>query len=193
MVHLKNNKIWSTLHEVPHLHSEMVNHCEKHLVYLGFGIFLCLEKRPSIIPNALPILGTVSSDDPVMQQKLLLSIGMKIKPETEITGTTPAPKSTRTPKASAATGSAAQLERVEAEMKQEPSMNTPEAKLVSHKKSMVQLYPFEVHISRLTPKEIEKHTKRSHELLPHSPTTTRPSLVTTRSMTKRNMCKGQKC
>ena len=39
MIHLKN-KLWCTLHEKPHSHEEMLNHCEKHLVYLGFGIFL---------------------------------------------------------------------------------------------------------------------------------------------------------
>ena len=192
MVHLKNNKIWSTLYEIPHLHSEMVEHCEKHLVYLGFGIFLHLVKRPTITPNALPILGTVSSDNPATQQELLLSIGMEIKPETEITGTTPIRKSTRAPKASAAAGSAAQLERVEAKMKQEPPINKPEAKLVCHIQPMVKLHPFEVCIIRLTPKEIEKHTKRSHELLPHSQTTTRSSPVTTRSMTRRRKYKGQK-
>ena len=98
MVHLKNNKIWSTLQEVPFLHSDLVEHCQKHLVYMGFRIFLCLKKRPPVNPDTLPILGTVSSDDPATQKELLLSVGMKIKPETEITGTTHASKSASIPK-----------------------------------------------------------------------------------------------
>ena len=80
MVHLKNNKIWSTLQEVLFLHSDLVEHCQKHLVYLGFRIFLHLKIRPPVNPDTLPILGTVLSDDPVTQKELLLSIGKKIKP-----------------------------------------------------------------------------------------------------------------
>ena len=64
MVHLKNNKLWSTLCKKPQSHKEMVDCCEKHLVYLSFGIFLCLKKRSPPILETMPILGTVSSDDP---------------------------------------------------------------------------------------------------------------------------------
>ena len=58
MVHLKN-KLWCTLHDKPQSHEEMLNCCEKHLVYLGFGIFLHLENRPPPTLDTLPILGTV--------------------------------------------------------------------------------------------------------------------------------------
>ena len=60
-------------------------------------------------------------------------------------------------------------------------------------KPKVNIYPFAVCIRRLTQKEIEKYTKRpqepkleKHKLPPHSP-------VTTRSMTKKKINKGQKC
>ena len=114
MVHLKNNKLWSTLCEKPQSHEEMVDRCEKHLVYLSFGI---LKKRSPPILETMPILGTVLSDDSATQRELIHSVGMKIKPESAFTGTTPTSKLARLPKARAASGSAVQLERVEAEMK----------------------------------------------------------------------------
>ena len=43
-VHLKNNQIWCTLKNVPTSHHELQTHCEQHLVYLGFGIFLRMQK-----------------------------------------------------------------------------------------------------------------------------------------------------
>ena len=43
-VHLKNNKVWCTLKNVPTAHHELQTHCEQHLVYLGFGIFLHMQK-----------------------------------------------------------------------------------------------------------------------------------------------------
>ena len=55
----------------------------------------------------LPILGTVSSDDPVTQRKHLHQIGMTIKTESEFTGTTSVAKTVKRPKASAAAGSMA--------------------------------------------------------------------------------------
>ena len=65
MVHLHNNRIWSTLHEAPLTHDALLEQCDKHLVYLGFGIFLQLIKREPIV------LGTLSSKDPDTQQDLL--------------------------------------------------------------------------------------------------------------------------
>ena len=62
---------------------------------------------------------------------------------------------------------------------------------------MVEKYPFEVRIRRLTLKEIEKYsmssgqTKRPCTVRP-SVVTIRSSLVTTRSMAKRKLNKGQK-
>ena len=120
MVHLKN-KLWCTLHDKPQSHEEMLNHCEKHLVYLGFGIFLCLEERPPPTLDMLPILCTVSSDDPATQRELLHHIGMTIKTESGLAGTTQVAKTAKYPKTSAAAGSKAQLVRVETEMKAESS------------------------------------------------------------------------
>ena len=38
-IHLKSQKLWCTLHELPLLHDELVERCSIHLVYMGFGIF----------------------------------------------------------------------------------------------------------------------------------------------------------
>ena len=64
-IHLKNNKIWCTLKTVPLLHHELVEHCPIHLVYMRFGIFLQLKKRQ--IPESTRILGTISSEDPMVR------------------------------------------------------------------------------------------------------------------------------
>ena len=198
MIHLKN-KLWCTLREKPHSHEEMLNHCEKHLVYLGFDIFLRLEKRLSRTLDMLPILGTVSSDGPVTQRKLLHQIGMTIKTESGFTGTTSVAKTVKRPTASAAAGSMAQLERVESEMKAETSTTKPHStsyKTPPHKTPMVETCPFEVQIRRLTTKEIEKHTVHKPTIRPctikPSENTTRSSPVTTRSMAKRKLNRGQK-
>ena len=122
---------------------------------------------------------------------------MKIKTESAFTGTTPTPKMVRHPKASAATGSVAQLERVEAEMKVEPLTVKLQATPLPHTNPMVEKYPFEVCIRRLTSKEIEKYTGRSGQtncscIARPSVVTIRSSPVTTRSMTKRKINKGLK-
>ena len=43
-IHLKNKRIWCTLKVVPLHHQELIERCEIHLVYMGFGIFLQLKK-----------------------------------------------------------------------------------------------------------------------------------------------------
>ena len=70
VVHLNNNKLWSTLKTIPASHSEILKICDQHLAYLGFGIFLKLERKP-IQTN---ILGTVTGIDNATQQLLLQSI-----------------------------------------------------------------------------------------------------------------------
>ena len=70
VVHLNNNKLWSTLKTIPATHSELLRICDQHLAYLGFGIFLKLERKP-IQKN---ILGTVTGIDNETQQLLLQSI-----------------------------------------------------------------------------------------------------------------------
>ena len=70
VVHLKNNKLWSTLKTIPATHSELLNICDQHIAYLGFGIFLRLEQKPIQVR----ILGTITGADHETQQLLLQSI-----------------------------------------------------------------------------------------------------------------------
>ena len=70
VVHLKNNKLWSTFKTIPETHSELLNICNQHLAYLGFGIFLRLERKPT----QMKILGTITGADHETQQLLLQSI-----------------------------------------------------------------------------------------------------------------------
>ena len=70
VIHLKNNKLWSTLKTIPATHSELLSICDQHLAYLGFGIFLRLERKPT----QRKILGTVTGIDSETQQLLLQSI-----------------------------------------------------------------------------------------------------------------------
>ena len=70
VVHLRNNKLWSTLKMIPATHSELLNICDQHLAYLGFGIFLRLERKPIQVR----ILGTNTGADHETQQLLLQSI-----------------------------------------------------------------------------------------------------------------------
>ena len=39
-IHLKQNRLWCTLETVPLLHDELLERCQGHLLYMGFGIFL---------------------------------------------------------------------------------------------------------------------------------------------------------
>ena len=70
VVHLKNNKLWSTLKMIPVTHSKLLNICNQHLAYLGFGIFLRLERKPIQVR----ILGTITGANHETQQLLLQSI-----------------------------------------------------------------------------------------------------------------------
>ena len=78
VVHLNNNKLWSALKTIPATHSELLRICDQHLAYLGFGIFLKLERK-SIQKN---ILGTVTGIDNETQQLLLQSINAASVDET---------------------------------------------------------------------------------------------------------------
>ena len=78
VVHLNNNKLWSTLKTIPATHSELLSICDQHLAYLGFGIFLKLERKP-IQKN---ILGTITGIDNETQQLLLQSINAASVDET---------------------------------------------------------------------------------------------------------------
>ena len=61
-VHLKHNKIWSTLNHKPSSHDELMRQCDKHLAYLGLGIFLELKER-----TPFNIIGTITGEDPETQ------------------------------------------------------------------------------------------------------------------------------
>ena len=78
VVHLKNNKLWSTIKMIPATHSELLNICDQHLAYLGFGIFLKLERKPT----QMKILGTITGIDHETQQLLLKSIDVAAADET---------------------------------------------------------------------------------------------------------------
>ena len=102
-VHLRNNKIWCTLQNVPTSHYKLQNECEQRLVYLGYGIFLRMQRRRLTIPT---ILGTVSGQDPATQQLLLASVGKTIKVDPGLTGTMDGKNQvTKVSKASAVAGS----------------------------------------------------------------------------------------
>ena len=89
----KNGKVWSTLYATLLHHDELITRCDMHLVYMGFGIFLCLLRQPPIEPD-MNIIGTVHSDDPVTLQELVTAshevIGMtKPHPKPASTATMP--------------------------------------------------------------------------------------------------------
>ena len=171
-VHLKNNKIWCTLKNVPTSHHELQNQCEQHLVYLGFGIFLRMQRRPT----TPVILGTVSGADPATQQLLLASVGKSIKSDIGLTGTTNGKM--QSTKASAAAGSKSQLPHLEAEMKPKPD---PDVYTRPTKQSMVQVTPFQVVLTRLTKQQIERYTKQPRIQSVRTPVNTDTCVQTVRS------------
>ena len=167
VVHMKHNKVWSTLKDRPASHDELLQQCNKHLVYLGLGIFLQLKE--CILFN---ILGTITGQDPKTHKRLLASITQSIKHEVQ----EDYEKQRHSIKqhATAAAGSEAQLERVEKEMRSttriigtlnNPVTSTrmkvtgPSVRSVKNiKKPMVNFLPFEVRLVRLSEKEILKYT-----------------------------------
>ena len=181
-VHLRNNKIWCTPQNVPTSHYELQNQCEQHLVYLGYGIFLHMQRRPTIPA----ILGMVSGKDPATQQLLLVSVNKTIKSDTGLTGTTDGKNQVaKVSKASAAAGSESQLSHLEAEMKPDLDVNTRPTK-----KSMVEVTPFQVVLTRLTKQQIDRYVKqpiiqsvRTSKNTDKCISTVRLSPVRTRSMT----------
>ena len=58
-VHLSDNRVWSTLEVKPTSHDDLMRQCNKHLVYLGLGVFLQLKERATV-----NVLGTVTGQDP---------------------------------------------------------------------------------------------------------------------------------
>ena len=167
VVHMKHNKVWSTLKDRPASHDELIQQCDKHLVYLGLGIFLQLKERAPY-----KILGTITGQDPETHKRLLASVTQSIKHEVQ--EDYEKQRFPTTHYVTVAAGSEAQLERVEKEMRsttgiigttKDPVISTrmkatgPSARSVkSVKKPMVNFLPFEVRVVRLSEKEILKYT-----------------------------------
>ena len=198
VVHLEHNKLWCTLKEIPKMHQELIKQCDKHLAYLGFGIFLILNERPP----PLNIIGTVSGSDPETQQLLLTSVSKQIKPEftgttsasIDTSSTTPNINSSTFKKASAAAGSEAQLKQLESEMKSDLEISCQ-----PHKQPMVNILPFQLKIWKLTAQDIRKYTSTSKHHLDTHAKSVRPNLpslksspIKTRSMTRRTTSTSHK-
>ena len=162
-VHLKHNKVWSTLNHKPSSHDELMQQCDKHLAYLGLGIFLELKER-----KPFNIIGTITGEDPETHKHLLASVTQSIKLEEQSDYISKPPIKQH---ATAAAGSKSQLERVEKEMQTTtriigttkiPAPSTRKKAAGSSdiriKKPMVNLLPFEVRVVRLSEKEILKYT-----------------------------------
>ena len=131
---------------------------------LGFGAVLCLIPHPNIDVKEMPVLGHIASDDPNVKQEL---IKMAIKQEKiRETSTT---SSTTTATASA--GSAAQLTRVESELREIPPKASVNQTTITYTPSKTQATmsphhhipqinckPFAVQLARLSESEIKKYT-----------------------------------
>ena len=68
-VHLKHNRMWSTLHR-NFTHDELVNWSNFHLVYLGQGIYAELIKRPTPLEDVSEhsdvtslVIGTLTTEE----------------------------------------------------------------------------------------------------------------------------------
>ena len=148
-IHLKNDKIWCTLKAIPLHHQELIKHCEIHLIYMGFRIFLQMKKGSTPLPETPVILGMITSDYPAM--RALLHTMVKSEPDNM------SPKHPTT----AAAGSSSQLSRIEQELKviNRPS-HGPEAPLPAAHKSKVKVLPFCVKLTRLSDATILKYTTK---------------------------------
>ena len=105
-IHLKDNLMWSALRNPPPKHDDHVNMCDLHLIYLGFGAFICLVPKQVPDYKDFTILGQITAEDPTTLHELnLMALNrQQIQPRP------------RTSMPSAAAGSIHQLPRVEAEM-----------------------------------------------------------------------------
>ena len=161
-VHMRNNKVWSTLKDMPTSHDELIQQCDKHLVYLGLGVFLQLRECVTV-----DMLGTITGQDPKTQKLLVASVTQSVKHEEHVDSEMHVlPKK----HATAAAGSAAQLDRVEKEMRTSaeiigttstsviPTMGKETGSSISAGKPMVNILLFEVWLVRLTQQEILKYT-----------------------------------
>ena len=157
-IHLKNNKIWCTLKTVPLLHHELVEHCPIHHVYMGFRIFLQLKKQQ--IPESTRILGTISSEDPVVRAQLHLLVKTEKSDVDErlLRGNI-----------TAAAGSESQSHHIEQELYQHKSKSTadgcsPSTIPKSEHQPKVKILPLSVNLTRLSDATVRKYTKQSERL-----------------------------
>ena len=175
---------------MPTSHDELIQQCDKHLVYLGLGVFLQLKVHVTV-----GILGTITEQDPETHKLLVTSVAQLIKHEDqEDSEVHVLPKKHTT----AAAGSAAQLDRVEKEMRTRdviigttstsaiPTMGKEMGPSITGK-PMVNMLPFKVQLVRLTLQEILRHTQKypPSEKLHSEPG--RSSPVKTRSMRFRSL------
>ena len=163
-IHLRNKKLWCTLHAVPVEHGELLDRCELHLAYLRFGIFLRSQRQPPIEIQSLPTLGVITSDNPDILKQLTL---IRIKKDEAST-------SGLVPKQDPPTTSASMVTHADMSIKVErtpssstdfptlldkPSTSSHTSEVVS-KKPHVNKIPFRVELTRLTQMQIEKFTSR---------------------------------
>ena len=165
-IHLKNDKVWSTLKMVPLLYDNLVERCEIHLVYMGFGIFLWLKKWQIANPELPLILGTITSDNLEVWSQLHVLI------KTENTDTDEQPPKRQI---TAAAGSSSQLLCVEGELEQDTaacntgtihrSKQLPKSKI----RLLVKDPFFTVNLVRLSEATIHRYTKwPAHTCTAHS-------------------------
>ena len=64
-IHLKQNKIWSTLKEKPPTHVELMQRCNVHLAYMGHNNYIQLSLRTTTVKYKL-----FGIDDPVLLTEL---------------------------------------------------------------------------------------------------------------------------
>ena len=148
------------------------------------------------------ILGTIIGQDPETHKLLVASVAQSIKHEEQVDSEVHVLSKKHT---TAAAGSAAQLDRLEKEMKsRDETIGTTSMSAISASgkemdpiitgKPMVNMLPFEVRLVRLTPQEISRHTQKYP--LSENPyaESGRSSPVKTRSMRFRSLpTQGKKC
>ena len=147
-IHLQDGNIWSTLRMKPSDHDKLLELCDLHLVYMGFGIFLRLIRHTPMDTHVSITIGEITSDDPGM----LANLACKIKQEQEFMGTMPKLQST-SKRPTAAPGSVSQLPCVETELKAETSMVKWPSKIPG-----VNTSRFCVKLKCLTVEEISKYS-----------------------------------
>ena len=174
--------MWSTLRSMPLNHDEHVSMCDLHLIYLGFGAFLCLVPRPAldIKEYELPILGHVVGEDPETHIELM----KKAIKEEKIDE----PKSNA---ATAAAGSAQQLPRVERvlNMPSTKSLDSPSISSSQHpqtsKKLQAVCKPLSISLTRLCRSEIMKYQHTNIKAKPNITSCVKPCKVKIRNLSLR--------